>query len=152
MTAKVLFKFCSQNLKELKYIYVDEGEVKTNECELQIRFKDCFKVKCTWSLHKIVPISQNKLRCFKTSILVTYEEILTSKIMSLAFMKRTSLLVFTVESGDWEQSKLTVSNKMTFLFSFMVLESHSSEVDMMKLRSFTQTSKADHSYRSQLQH
>lgn len=106
MTAKELFEFCSQNLKGIKYIYVDEDEVKTNECELQIRFKDCLKVKGTRSFHKIVPISENKIRCFKTSISVKYEEILTSKTVTLALQEED--IIACVYDGKWWLGKIKI--------------------------------------------
>lgn len=75
-------KFCSENLKGIEYIYVDTEEISTNGIELHGRFKECLQILGTRSFHRIVPVADKRIKCYKTSKSTTFIEMVAKKNVS----------------------------------------------------------------------
>jgi hypothetical protein len=99
LTAKDMFEFCSQNLKGIQYYYVDSEEILQHESQLEVRFKTCLKIPGTRSFHRIVPISENKVKCFKTSQATEHLEFFTTSAISLSLSEND--VIACVYDGKW---------------------------------------------------
>ena len=74
-----MYDFCVKNIPGIKYIYVRSEEVVNHEGELRARFDSCLPIPKTRSYHKYVPLSDRKVRCFRTSISTDFQEVNVTK-------------------------------------------------------------------------
>lgn len=100
LNAQDMYTFCSENLKGIKYLYVDTDEITKNEMELQVRFKECLKIPGTRSFHRIVPVADNRVKCYKTSKSSTFTEMVTTKKVSLS-LDEDDIIACTYDKQWW---------------------------------------------------
>lgn len=95
-----MFSFCSENLKGIKYFYVDSEEITKNETELQVRVKECLTIPGTRSFHRFLPVADDKVQCYKTSQSSTFTEMVTTKKVSLN-LEDNDVIACTYDKQWW---------------------------------------------------
>lgn len=78
LTPEEMYRFCSENISGIQFIYVSAEECKTNSVQLQKRFEACKTIPQTRSYHRFVPISPSCIRCFYYSQSETFTDHSTS--------------------------------------------------------------------------
>lgn len=67
LTPQEMFRFCENNLKEIKFFFITNGQVKEKEEFLRNRFEQAQTIKGTQRLHKYIPSGSGKIIVYETS-------------------------------------------------------------------------------------
>lgn len=112
LTPFQFFEFCSHNIPGIKYIFVQKEEVKETEIKLQERFQICNRVPSTRQQHRLIPISSNSLRCYKTSTAIDYEEVMvfTRQLKFHASDFKKSDCIVCLHDGLWYPAEVQEIN------------------------------------------
>ena len=102
LTPRQLFEFCDKNLLGIKYIFVGAEEVDQNEKDLRKRFDECCAIPDTRERHRLVPINNNTVRCYRTSTSKTYEDIVITNtpMYTISEVKKNDLII-CIYDNEW---------------------------------------------------
>lgn len=78
LTPEDMYKYCTQKITGITYIFVSAEEIKRTEEKLTKRFELCLPVKGTRGYHRFTPVSDNEIRCYTTSTSEEFDEHKTS--------------------------------------------------------------------------
>lgn len=93
LTPQDMYHYCSENITGIKYVFVSTDEIQENETKLKQRFDCCQPIPGTRGYHRFLPISENEIRCFKTSKSTEYDDykISTTITRTFSFHKNDNL-------------------------------------------------------------
>lgn len=119
LTIDDMYKFCTENLKAIKFILVSKDEVVSNHEILKSRFESCHRIVGTRSYHRFVPISEGIIRCYIVSNSNTFEDHSVYKLSPITLT--TKELVACVYEEQWwigEVIDISRENKDVFVHFF----------------------------------
>lgn len=111
MTTQQFFDFCNENIQGIKYVLVTEEEIKRGEVNLRKRFDNCCKIPKTREIHKLVPLNECTVRCYRTSKTNEFEDTSIALVPKIAISDlQQKDLVVVVYDEEWYPAEIEAVN------------------------------------------
>ncbi|KAJ6655379.1 hypothetical protein lerEdw1_005437 [Lerista edwardsae] len=82
LTPEDMYKYCTEKITGITYIFVPAEEIRQTEHKLTKRFELCLPVNGTRGYHRFTPVSDNEIRCYTTSTSKEFDEHKTSIVFT----------------------------------------------------------------------
>lgn len=101
LTPQDMFKYCSEKITGIKYIFVPSEEIKQSEAKLTKRFELCLPVMGSRRYHRFVPLSDNQIRCYITSRSQEFDDHKTSIVFTNTSSFKNMDYVACIYEDQW---------------------------------------------------